>query len=71
MQVSPGRDQISHVLNETSHGTIMYTQLVADLETPVSAMIKLGAEQPYSCLLESVEGGMSAAGFPSSRWTLI
>ncbi len=75
MQVSPGRDQISHVLNETSHGTIMYTQLVADLETPVSAMIKLGAEQPYSCLLESVEGGNVRGRFsvialdPDLIWT--
>src|SRR3954453_22637373 len=31
--------------------------LVADLETPVSAMLKLADGQPYSFLLESVTGG--------------
>ena len=37
--------------------SVLYTRLVADLETPVSAMLKLAAGRPYSCLLESVEGG--------------
>jgi anthranilate synthase component 1 len=36
---------------------VVWTRLVADLETPVSAMLKLGAARPMSCLLESVEGG--------------
>jgi anthranilate synthase component 1 len=36
---------------------LVWTRLVADLETPVSAMLKLAAERPYSFLLESVEGG--------------
>ena len=36
---------------------VVWTRLVADLETPVSAMLKLGAGRPMSCLLESVEGG--------------
>jgi anthranilate synthase component I len=36
---------------------VVWTRLVADLETPVSAMLKLGAGRPLSCLLESVEGG--------------
>ncbi len=35
----------------------VWTRLVADLETPVSAMLKLGADKPMSFLLESVEGG--------------
>ena len=75
MQVTPGRDQISPLLNQTSRGTVMFTQLVADLETPVSAMIKLGADQPYSCLLESVEGGNVRGRFsvialdPDLIWT--
>src|SRR5215469_10934544 len=33
------------------------TRLIADLETPVSALLKLAADRPYSFLLESVEGG--------------
>jgi len=36
---------------------VVWTTLVADLETPVSAFLKLGGGRPMSFLLESVEGG--------------
>ncbi|HCP01123.1 MAG TPA: anthranilate synthase component I, partial [Rhodospirillaceae bacterium] len=36
---------------------IIWTELVADLETPVSALIKLANDESHSILLESVEGG--------------
>lgn len=36
---------------------IVWTTLVADLETPVSAMLKIARSRPNSFLLESVEGG--------------
>ncbi len=36
---------------------IVARSLVADLDTPVSAWLKLGAADPYSFLLESVQGG--------------
>ncbi|MFQ5955533.1 MAG: anthranilate synthase component I [Kiloniellales bacterium] len=36
---------------------LVWTRLVADLETPVSAMLKLADGRPNSFLLESVEGG--------------
>ena len=36
---------------------VVAATLLADLETPVSAMLKLASGQPYSFLLESVEGG--------------
>jgi anthranilate synthase component 1 len=36
---------------------VAWTRLVADLETPVSAMLKVAHERPNSFLLESVEGG--------------
>ena len=36
---------------------VLWVELVADLETPVSAMLKLTKNKPYSFLLESVEGG--------------
>ena len=36
---------------------VAWTRLVADLDTPVSAMLKLAHERPNSFLLESVEGG--------------
>ena len=36
---------------------VAWTRLVADLETPVSAYLKIASGQPMSFLLESVEGG--------------
>src|SRR5689334_19564633 len=36
---------------------VVWTTLVSDLETPVSAFLKLANERPLSFLLESVEGG--------------
>jgi anthranilate synthase component 1 len=36
---------------------VVWTTLVSDLETPVSAMLKIGNGRPNSFLLESVEGG--------------
>jgi anthranilate synthase component I len=38
---------------------VVWTRLVADLETPVSVYLKLALGKPYSFLLESVEGGAS------------
>jgi len=37
--------------------SVVWTRLVTDLETPVSAMLKLAEGLPHSFLLESVEGG--------------
>ena len=36
---------------------VVWTSLVADLETPVSAFLKIADGRPFSCLFESVEGG--------------
>jgi anthranilate synthase component 1 len=36
---------------------VVWTTLVADLETPVSAFLKVAANKPLAFLLESVEGG--------------
>lgn len=38
-------------------GGVVWMRRVSDLETPVSAMLKLGADRPGSFLLESVQGG--------------
>jgi anthranilate synthase component I len=35
----------------------LYRTLIADLETPVSAFLRLASDEPQSFLLESVEGG--------------
>jgi len=42
---------------EDGQPQVVWTSLVADLETPVSAMLKLAEGRPYSFLFESVEGG--------------
>ncbi|WP_395648327.1 anthranilate synthase component I [Terricaulis sp.] len=38
-------------------GAVVWTRRISDLETPVSAMLKLGADTPGAFLLESVQGG--------------
>jgi anthranilate synthase component 1 len=43
----------------TAQPVLVWRRAVADLETPVSAMLKLGKDSPYAFLLESVEGGKS------------
>jgi anthranilate synthase component 1 len=42
---------------EAGRPQVVWSTLVADLETPVSAMLKLGRGRANSFLLESVEGG--------------
>ena len=41
----------------TGAGQLVWTRIVADTETPVSAMLKLGRPESGGFLLESVEGG--------------
>jgi anthranilate synthase component I len=38
-------------------GAVVWTSRVSDLETPVSALLKLGCDKPGVFLLESVQGG--------------
>ena len=54
--ISPG---FSHFVELAQQGNFVpvYQEWVADLETPVSAWYKVCSGQPYSFLLESVEGG--------------
>ena len=56
MQIEPPADAFAkrYVRGEAQ---VAWTTLVADLETPVSAFIKIASGQPMSFLLESVEGG--------------
>jgi len=56
MQVFPEFDAFRRVY-DLGEAQILSTRLVADLETPVSAMLKLARNARYSFLLESVEGG--------------
>jgi anthranilate synthase component I len=56
MSISPEYDVFSAAYDR-GEAQVVITRLVADLETPVSAMLKLGRNARYSFLLESVEGG--------------
>ncbi len=56
MRANPDIDDFARHY-ETGKPQVVSARLVADLETPVSAMLKLAHERPYSFLLESVEGG--------------
>ena len=46
-------------LYDSGRPQVVWTTLVADLETPVAVMMKLNNAEPYGFLLESVEGGAS------------
>lgn len=56
MQVQPEISSFETAYNR-GDPQVVWTTLVADLETPVSAMLKLADGRPNSFLLESVEGG--------------
>lgn len=56
MAYFPDQDAFAEVY-DSGKAQAVWTEIVADLETPVSAMLKLAADRPNSFLLESVEGG--------------
>src|ERR1043166_5939152 len=56
MQASPAFDDFARAY-AARQPVLVWTSLVADLETPVSVMLKLADGRPMSFLLESVEGG--------------
>ncbi len=56
MQLLPGFDQFAEDY-ETGKPQIVWTRLVNDLDTPVSAFLKLAKDKPYAFLFESVQGG--------------
>ena len=56
MQIEPSAQQFA-ARYAAGEPQVVWTTLVADLETPVSAFLKVAAGRPMSFLLESVEGG--------------
>jgi anthranilate synthase component 1 len=56
MQIEPSESAFAERYG-CGQAQVVWTTLVADLETPVSAFLKLGGGKPLSFLLESVEGG--------------
>jgi anthranilate synthase component 1 len=58
MQVEPSETAFAERYDR-GEAQVVWCTLVADLETPVSAYLKLGGGKPMSFLLESVEGGQA------------
>src|SRR6202166_1376993 len=56
MQIEPSAEKFA-ARYEAGEPRVVWTTLVADLETPVSAFLKIAGSRPMSFLLESVEGG--------------
>ena len=56
MQIEPSETAFAE-RHGRGKAQVVWTTLVADLETPVSAFLKLGGGKAMSFLLESVEGG--------------
>ncbi|MBN9021344.1 MAG: chorismate-binding protein, partial [Rhizobiales bacterium] len=56
MLIEPAEDAFARAYDAGQPG-VVWTRLVSDLETPVSAMLKLSAGRANCFLLESVEGG--------------
>ena len=56
MQIEPSAEDFAERYAR-GEAQVVWTTLVADLETPVSAFIKIAGGKPMSFLLESVEGG--------------
>jgi anthranilate synthase component 1 len=56
MQIEPSERPFAERY-ERGEAQVVWCTLVADLETPVSAYLKIGGAKPMSFLLESVEGG--------------
>ena len=54
---------------EAGRAQIVWTRLVADLETPVSAFLKLADGRSHTVLLESVEGGAVRGRYSGSSRT--
>ena len=55
-KLNPGSDEFARRY-DSGNPQIVWTRLVNDLDTPVSAFLKLAAGQPYAFLFESVTGG--------------
>src|SRR5574337_214206 len=56
MQIEPSETAFAERYGR-GEAQVVWTTLVADLETPVSAFLKLGGGKAMSFLLESVAGG--------------
>ena len=64
--ISPSLDELRGWINDLTPGSLRSTpisrEIVADVETPVSAYLKIGGERP-AFMLESIEGGERLARY--------
>jgi anthranilate synthase component 1 len=61
---TPGLAEVERLVREGGANCIpVYREVLADLETPVSAYLKVAAGSAYAFLLESVEGGERLARY--------
>jgi anthranilate synthase component 1 len=56
MDVLPDRSTFTAAY-DAGQAQVLWAELPADLYTPVSVMLKIGQEQPFTALLESIQGG--------------
>jgi anthranilate synthase component 1 len=58
-------DTFEQFERETARGNVVpvVRTVLADLQTPVGAFLRVAAAEPYACLLESVEGGERVARY--------
>ena len=56
MSIEPAFDAFARAY-DAGQAQVVWTRLIDDLETPVSAYLKIAHGRPYSFLFESVEGG--------------
>lgn len=65
INIYPTKTEIKEKLSATGKKFFVsvWTELIADLETPVSAYNKISRDEKYSYLLESVEGGEAMGRF--------
>ena len=65
MRIEPSLEDFT-ALYDAGSPTVVWTTLVGDLETPVSAYVKIAGGRDHCILLESVEGGAVRG-----RWSMI
>ena len=56
MSLEPSEDDFTRAYDE-GRPQLVWTRLIDDVETPVSAYLKIAEGRPYAFLFESVEGG--------------
>ena len=66
MDLNPTQSDFDKAYND-GHAQVVRTTLVGDLDTPVSAYLKLVGQDNLGFLLESVEGGANRGRYGDCR----